>query len=659
MTTEYIKPIWLRQAFLLPTSTDPNDYGSGSRRRYANSAAFKFTNASIGGNFAINPLPQYTRYCDIRQAGKGRAYEDRYSGQGRYYSEAHDDTKQEIIMSFGTPKFSSWTGFLSNFYDRSAASLANSGYCSELWYNLGNSSMLFITLPLQPFILGITGVSRVFDFLTKSSPSKWFYFKPSMHAYWNAVSTIANDMAINMGITPRVYDGDQSALAKPGDRLTAADLQPFKDRFPSFFRYDGGFDIMSISNRAQRMADEAQIAERQLMEKATTVKELKKIIDDSLKTPVLDKSPGMSTKTYFEKHINAMKGDANSEGVIDNDNFSSWSDTEDWYKFITASQRDGAQFITIRADYNGEVSENFSNSTREVGMVSTLNTKVSEGRSAQYNFMGGNITEPVGAIVGAVKSWVVGALDAVNLGGLESLTGTAFIDVPEHWESSMATLPSATYTVNLSCPYGNKLSRFMYIMVPLAMLLPMVLPRAAGRSAYTSPFICQIFHKGRVQRQLGICSDFSIRRGTGNVGWNADGEMLNCEVSFTIKDLSKLLYMPIKAGFSSDNWAEMVAKGGANLIGEAINGVEGQATAAALTDGAVWDEQSMFQDYMATLTSMPWSDFYYVGNRLNLNISKSVTHFNTWRSPSNIGSFFLDTDVIRTVSAFAQTSERF
>lgn len=669
MAVDYVKPIWLRQAFLLPTSTSESDYGSNKKRRFANTAAFKFTNASLGGNFAINPLPQYTRTADIRQHGRGRTNETKFLGQGRYYSEAHDDTMQEIIMSFGTPKFSSWASFFTNFYDRSAAALATTGYTSLLWYNLGNVTGYFITLPLQPFIIGITGASRVMAFLTKSSPSKWFYFKPSMHSYWSAVNTIANDMAINMGITPRVWSGTQAELAgsaaEASAASTAAALAEFARIFPGAFRYDGGFDIMNIAGRAQRSSDAAQLAERQLMNKAKSVADLRKAIESNLKQAVSDPKPGTSSRKYFESYLSAQKNDDAVNGVIDSDSFSEWSKLDKWYEFVQGAQRDGMQFITIRADYNGEVTESFSNSTKEVGTVGSLNSKVSEGQSARFDFMNGNITEGIGAVRGMIGSWVSGALDSVNLSGLETLTGTAFIDVPEHWESSMAQLPSATYTVQLVNPYGNKLSRFIHQMVPIACLLPMVLPRSAGRSAYTSPFICQVFHKGRVQRQLGICTDFSIRRGTGNVGWNADDEMLNCEVSFTIKDLSKLMHMPIKAGFASDSWVGTGLRAVAQLGGEQIDEATGNETssaqtfASALTDGAAWDEQSMFQDYMATMASMPWSEFYYVGRRLNLNVTKTVVAFNSWRSPSNIMSFFLDTEVARTISAFAQSTSRF
>lgn len=666
------KSIWLRQAFLLPTSDNPTSYGSTTKRRRANSAAFKFTNTTLGGNFCINPLPQYTRYTDIRQPGRGRTWENRFQGMGRYYSEAHDDAKQEVIMSFGVPTFSSWTSFFTNFYDRSAASLANQGNTSKLWYNAGLAQGYFITLPLQPFIMGITGVSRVYNFLSKNSPSKWFYFKPSMHAYWSAVNTIANEMAISMGITPRVWGNDTSSELRgdaPGQNVTPEVLAQFHKMFPSLFRSDGGFDIMSLSTRAQRMSDRAREAEENLLSGANSIRELRDRLEEVANMNMDVYDTPVDSKKYFEDHLAALNnGSEEDETVIDGSSFEKWTELEKLYEFVVASQRDGSQFITIRAEYNGEMSESFSNSTRDIGIASMLNTKVAEGKAASFNFMGGSVTGGVGAIIGAVKSFASGILDTVNLSGLETLMGTGYIDVPEHWESSMAQLPSATYTVTLPMVYGNKISRFLFMMIPIAMLLPMVLPRATGRSSYTSPFICQLFHRGRVQRQLGICSDFSIRRGTGNVGWNAEHEMLNCEISFTIKDLSKLMYMPIKAGFASDNWLGSILRGGA-VAGAGIaakgmgasdeNVAKAQTVANAFTDGQVWDEQSLFQDYITSITSMSWSELYYVGKRLNYNLTRSLESFQNWTSPANFMGWALDSEVARISSAFAATTDRF
>jgi hypothetical protein len=662
--------LWLRHAFLLPTSEDQTSYGSASKRRYATSAAFKFTNTSLGGNFAINNPPQFTPYADIYQPGRGRTEAQRSEGMGRYYSEAIDDPKQVIHMSFGVPKYSSWTSFFTNFYDRNAALLANTGRVSDLWYNLGAVGGYVVSLPLQPFIVGLTATARVYNFLARNSPSKWYYFSPTMHAYWSAVNTIANEMAIGLGIIPRVIDGSQQNLEDPGQRITDEDLVRMHNMFPDLFRepkFDsagnmissGGIDVMALANRTQRMSDHSQQAMRQMREKAQNLDELRERTEAYLKKEVTDPNPNADARKYFQDWIKAHRGE--NGDTSDSNSFGSWKDLsmKAAYDFMVASQRDGSQFATFRVNHNGTVSESFSNSTRESEVASMLNTKVQQGRSASFNLMGGNVTSGVGMAMDYVKSFMAGALDSVNLGGLATLTGTAFVDVPKYWDGSTANLPRAEYTIPLISPYGNKISRFINLFIPIAMLLAGALPRSAGRSAYTSPFICQIYHQGRVQCQLGIVDSLSISRGTGNVGWNADGDMLGAEITISVVDLSSILHIPVKAGFASGDIVSTGARAGAMFLGELAGDDAGIAIADAATGGATWDEQSLFSDYMAVLTSMPLSDSYYLLNRLNVNMTRATQSFKNWKSPSNFMSWALDSGPARAISAFAQTTNRF
>lgn len=656
MATSMTDSSWLRHAFMLPIPRERTGFGAETQRRYATSAAYKFTNTTLGGNWAINNPPQFTRYADIRHPGKGRTETNRQDGMGDYYSRAIDDPGQVVHMTFGVPQYSGLTSFFTNFYDRNMALLANTGRTDPLFYNLGLVGGFIVSLPLQPFIIGATAASRVYNFLTRQRPSKWYYFKPTMHAYWSAVNTIANELTINLGLAPRVMDLGQKPLEAPGQQVTEADSRRMHEIFPKLFRADGGVDIMALANRTQRMGDAAQRALTRMQDNATNLDELRQNIDAYVSERAEDPKPDADARQYFQDYINSGAGKEQSSAT---ETFSEWGSLGGVKEFITASQRDGSQFATFRVNHAGSMSESFSNSTRESDIAQTLNQRVQQGRSTSFNIMGGNVNEIVGSFLNAGQSLLAGGLDSVNLGGLATLAGTAFLDIPKLWDGSTANLPRAEYTVPLPSAYGNKISRFMNLYIPLSMLLAAALPRSAGRSAYTSPFLCQIFHQGRVQIQLGMIDSLTITRGTGNVGWNADHDMLGAEVSFSVVDMSSIMHVPIKGSFGNTNLLGAGVAGGLAAAGGAVAGDTGEALALAGSTGAVWDEQSLFQDYMAVLGSLPASDAYYVSRRLNLNLTRVARDFNTWRSPSNFMSWVLDSAPARGISAFAQTSDRF
>lgn len=646
---------WLKHAFLYPIRKANS---TKQTARQPTSAAYKFTNTSLGGNWPINNPPQFTPNADIRLPGRGRTDAQSIEGMGGYYSEAIDDPKQVIHMTFGVPRYNSLSTFFLNFYDANSARLANTGRCSPLFYNLGLVAGYIVSLPLQPFILAGSGISRFLDFLTKSEPSKWYYFKPTMHTYWSSVNTIANEMAIDLGLVERVFSSEQSDLMEPGssDDQQKRMIRELHRIFPDLFREDGGIDCMSLANSTQRRADRANLAVQQARSGAASPDEAIAITQAMMDQPVLDPNPGASAKDYFEKYIAGLEGTEGSKAG--SETFSSWSALKDFGAFATATQRDGTQFASFRVDHRDSMTESFNSTVRESDIATTLNTKVSQARSASFTLMEGNITPMLEGFKSAVGAVMAGGLDSVGLGGIATLFGSAYLDLPKTWDGSTANLPTAEYTIPLYSPYGNKISRFINMYIPIAMMMAGALPRSAGRAAYAMPLLCQIYHQGRVKITNGMIDSFTITRGKGNVGFNAEGEMLGAEMTIRVVDMSSIMHVPIKGSFASPNWVGTALRAGISAVGGAIAGNEGIAGAQLLTNSAVWDEESTLSSYLGTMTGLPLADSYYAGKRLMLNATMATQDFKNWSSASNFSSWLLDGGTARAISAFAEYSDR-
>jgi hypothetical protein len=196
------------------------------------------------------------------------------------------------------------------------------------------------------------------------------------------------------------------------------------------------------------------------------------------------------------------------------------------------------------------------------------------------------------------------------------------------------------------------------------MLLAMTLPIATGKQSYTSPFLCEIFDRGRCQSRLSMVESLSITRGTGNTGFNNKGHAMGIEVSITFMDMSTVLAMPISQGFSSNATAAgselgavaggVVGAGGGPLtaiggaaLGGAIGGALGAGADAlnnaAQTIGSIFDDDNTFTDYMAVLSGMGLTDQIYSMNKFKLNLTRAMTSWKTWYSTAHFASFAGDT----------------
>jgi len=186
---EYMKDSqWIKQSFIV-TQGNLDDIEIANRK--FSSAAFKYTDSSLGGNHCINPPPQFTRYADIRDKGLLRnavdttlQYQPGHIGMGRYYSEAIDDNSQVIHLRFGVPSYNSLTQFFTGFYNSSAAGLARTGRLDasfiEKFLRFGVGLVTLAIMPLLILPIAFMMAGNAFRFFFKMPSSKFYYLKPSM-----------------------------------------------------------------------------------------------------------------------------------------------------------------------------------------------------------------------------------------------------------------------------------------------------------------------------------------------------------------------------------------------------------------------------------------------------------------------------------------------
>lgn len=673
---------WVRNAFLV---TQEQLNAVDQENRYFTSVSLNFTDTTPGGNLAINPLPQFTRFTDpnaLVSLGNRikSSSQDRYSaylgskGMGRYYGEAFDQNQQIIYMRFGVPAFNSMTQFFTGFYNTSAGNLARTGRGTSIFYSIGKAAGFVVSI-LSWKLLAVHLLGVGLRFAMGKPSSKFYYLKPTMPLYWNAVNSIVNQIAVNRGIVPRIGGAGQSALNNNYE-FSKDELNNLHSLLKDVFKKEGGVDVMALATRAQRLAIRRQKIMSQIFEESSNMN-LRRSMDDlskqvqlGMNQQLVDQRP--SHADYLSKWFQASQSQPKptSETPSDSATVESYlsqnSDNTGFGEFLEAELDDGAAFAAFRVNYTGSQNESFSNSVGESELANKINSMSSSSRSTTFDFAGGNLSDNpiakvVGAAMGAVKDTLAGIADGTVLSGLAALGGAAFVDIPKHWQSATANLARANYTVTLESPYGNPISQLINIYIPLAMLLAGVLPISTGKQSYTSPFILELYDQGRCQTRLGIIDSLSITRGVGNLGFNTQGHAMAIEVNFSVIDLSNIVHMPIVSGFSLDGMQTGISAGsvGGAIAGGAVGGVVG-AAGGAVVGGAVgaaggaasdavrnvvqsinqiFDEDSLYSDYLAVLSGMSLSEQIYQLKKFKRNLTKTLADWDNWTSAANFASF--------------------
>jgi hypothetical protein len=679
---------WLRQSFMISHGTQLNDGGNPTsgdvsiRTRFFTTARFKFSDTTIGGNMVINPVPQFTRHADPRIKGLYQHSE----GMGRYYSEAIDDNKRIITMSFGVAQFNELSTFYRGFYDHNAATVARTGRSPSIFYTAGQA-IGFVAGFLSPWLV-LYSLGSAFVKIAMNQPSsKYYFFKPSMATYWNAVSGLANDIAVKTQLVSRKLDNvlgapSHSAGDTRNSALTDEDLSDINRYIYSVIdSYDensgegNGINVYAVATRYQRMQRaafkelEKYYASRSLPDDfAATMDEEGNVLLQQVSDAV-NRSELRQPKRSFNQYLadwssgnapGAMKGSgsadkttapadgntsqastpapdaaASPQGTQDLLTESSIAgasadDQSKWYDFLLAELDDGAQYVSFRVENTGDASESFSNQVGESEISSKINSISGSARSTRFSMADGNVGGGIAGkfvqgVASSVKDIAMGAANSLGIDGIAALGGNAFADIPKYWLNSTADLPRMSYRIRLVSVYGNRYSKFVNIWLPVSMLLAGALPLSAGPHAYTSPFLCQLFDRGRAQTRLGMIDSIQITRGLNNLAFNKIGEPMAVEVTFSVVELSNIVHMPIAKGF--------------NPIGD-------------LSISSIFDNESLYNDYVATLTSLSLTEQIYVGERLKIGMTKYLKNADSWFSVPHAMNALGDLGAVRAFSAF-------
>lgn len=619
------------------------------QNRTFSGALLTFMDSSPGGSYEINPRPQFTRYADIRvkgfapnradttvmhgSDGASGGTEAISLGAGRYWYESQVETAQVIHMRFGVPEFNSMTQFFTSFYNEDAARVARTGRVNSAFFEIGNIAGTVLQVIYWP-LLAAHAVGAGLRFLFKKPSSKFYYLRPEMTSYWNSVTTMVNQIGVNRGLIP--WETPTEGTSGPPGKVPTVNGEAVAALYaamPDIFSESGGIDVLHLASRAQRYR---RALDKKLWENLQNAGSEEELVSGMNKQTALDvkprKSLGDKIKDWVGTQVGKVTKDSSSDAeksLRENTKDGVKSvNVDDWASFLGAEFDDGTAFCSFRVDYTGPVSENFSNSVVESDLASKFNSTSAQNKSAYFTFAGGNVTDAIGSVVSAAKDVVSGVLNSFSASGLMSLAGSAFVDIPKHWENSTTQMPRASYSTTLISPYGNTMSQMINLYIPLCCLLAAALPKSAGKQAYTWPYLVEYYDPGRAQSRLSMIDSISVERGVSNLGFNKSQQPLAIKVSWTMVELSNIVSMPISGGFS-------------------LNPTAG-----------IFDDDNLYTDYMNILASLSLNQQIYSSNKLKLRLAQKMRGYQYMISKGRVAGMLHNWPIVGDLDVFFKGVDR-
>lgn len=523
-----------------------------------------YTDTRVGGNDAINPYWQFNRDDDIvpnllvvpNVSGGGEDY-----GMGRVYSERYDSLQQILWLCMGVAEFTDLISFYIDAGDGSAAEVMNKGSI----FGLG-AKVLQIALKgtIWAFTFPIVAPFWLYRWLKRVDGhrvTKYYWFLPSMTLYYEFINTMLSYLAVGMGIYPlfmakrmdhtkvlseetiaeKGYDNYSATFDGWGQNLNNVKYAN-ETGIPELLQ--DGPDIFVIMNRRARawQKNREKITTRELLLATNTEESARRLFSK-----------------YGEKYTYELGKEADAKPIWTKVAGKASEKAKNLYSNIKSTMFGAGDFVGFRIERSSNASESISNETGPTSIASKLNSIAQQARDEYEDSMGGNVImrmvnnlvggEDVGSALSKVAKGIAvrtGAslASAVGVGDIGAILthGNGFLDIPDVWKNSSFN-KSYSFTIDLYARYGDPVSIYQSIYIPLVLLLGASLPRAIGSSMYTSPFLIKAFCKGQFAIPCGMVSSIDITRGKEEHGWSNNMLPTQVSVNISLKDMTPAMFM--------------------------------------------------------------------------------------------------------------------
>ena len=530
-----------------------------------------YRDTRVGGNDAINCIWQFCKDDDIVY-DLTTTQKESGNGLGRVYATTTEKNQQICWFTFGVPFYTPMAAFYKNSFNDELIELNNTGNTPlTLGKIFGEAFSLVVFLPLLPI--------RLFGYLSKRTRStypinRFYELRSCMPLYYQYVDTILAQWLVDVGIynngSPDNEREKDNWVKTRQDSLKGANVSDLynnnnvlhrsgsswsanPDMVPDALKATGA-SIWDILKRRANVVWGADTSNEVLNSWDAKYEDLVKKFFQTDENGVY-----VNTKekpNWWQDKYKELKSENIDYGDGSGGSFSSnpWVENADWETAFKSSALGATQFVGFRVDKGIDSSESFSNSTSPSSFAESFNSTVQEKQrlAIETGLKGSNTgIAAADAVLNFSKNLlntVFDKLKSIDVTGITDIAsaaiGGAYIDIPEMYSGSSF---STSHSINLQLrsPYGDYISIYQSIIVPLALIMAGALPRAAGSESYVQPFLCRVYCKGMFSVPMGIIDSLSIKRGASEFGWTYNNLPTCVDVSISIKDMSPIMYLQI------------------------------------------------------------------------------------------------------------------